>query len=836
MAEGVDTVLATKAVTIPTAPGSVLTEPVAVSLGGDFSGVGCEIPVGAVIGLPTDASKRRKCGDVGSSECDSVEISVSVISPSSKMLTAAKSQGFELSSCVVYYGESGLKFDPWVKMKLQFSEQALDELVTLKFRSAIVRWNVKDSTWEEISWQGIPDAELDGTILSGKNWRFSAYSAVTLPVDVSLPTSGQNPGGIIGGATSAPPSVQDTEEAPITYPTIIAVSVVGAVCVLVLTAFGFWYVKRQKGPQGLPSYLLPPQPLHAPLVSGPMPSVGGVADFTGGYAQDSGARAAAIEATLSGFQMRQHDLDRPTPLVNMPMPMSSAPQTQPSIQQLGGLNTPMSSMTMSVPEAGTQQQQQRDHDTAAGVVGAQVYQKYAQGMPQQEDEVLQGRQPAVPRPITSAFSTSPASTPAPPVSASVQSNSRKQSDTQAGPDGSSTRASPPASVTSAIASSKRTGLDQDGQSQRSARSRQSQSRHSDSPLGDLDYDSADNESSWGGSQSSDGESEGPVLTQADLTALLAGVAAAERLSSIYLEPDSANVFAGFDQFSAGETPYTPASDDTSPRSGRSRRSRARSAQGVPVSTSAAIQAIEERSAPADEAGAATATLAVAPKSLPRLVPKPSLESHPLFTKPRDEAAARASAPAVLIDHHSTAAFKDSTSPSFTSHDDAPAARRMPVPESPQTLSGAQWAKETRPLTTAQHVSTGQDGSDTVEAAEAATRARRALILANIRTEHAQQQQTQQQQRSHEGHEEEQGLTLYDVGLHLGDLGDQGQDSESERGTPSRRQSPRSEGLQLGDLGLDLADLNATNADDDSELVQEALRAIDAGTADVITPR
>ena len=31
------------------------------------------------------------------------------------------------------------------------------------------------------------------------------------------------------------------------------------------------------------------------------------------------------------------------------------------------------------------------------------------------------------------------------------------------------------------------------------------------------------------------------------------------------------------------------------------------------------QAIEERSAPADEAGAATATLAVAPKSLPRLV-------------------------------------------------------------------------------------------------------------------------------------------------------------------------------------------------------------------------
>jgi hypothetical protein len=69
------------------------------------------------------------------------------------------------------------------------------------------------------------------------------------------------------------------------------------------------------------------------------------------------------------------------------------------------------------------------------------------------------------------------------------------------------------------------------------------------------------------------------------------------------------------------------------------------------------------------------------------VPKPSLESHPLFTKPRDEAAARASAPAVLIDHHSTAAFKDSTSPSFTSHDDAPAARRMPVPESPQTLSG-----------------------------------------------------------------------------------------------------------------------------------------------------
>jgi len=113
-------------------------------------------------------------------------------------------------------------------------------------------------------------------------------------------------------------------------------------------------------------------------------------------------------------------------------------------------------------------------------------------------------------------------------------------------------------------------------------------RHSDTALDDLDYDSTDNESSWGENESSDGESEGPALTQADLTALLAGVAAAENLSSVYIEPEASNMFAGFEQYSAGETPYTPASGATSP-SGRSRASNARSNQGVPVSAAAAIE-------------------------------------------------------------------------------------------------------------------------------------------------------------------------------------------------------------------------------------------------------
>jgi len=113
-------------------------------------------------------------------------------------------------------------------------------------------------------------------------------------------------------------------------------------------------------------------------------------------------------------------------------------------------------------------------------------------------------------------------------------------------------------------------------------------RHSDTGLDDLDYDSTDNESSWGENESSDGEDEGPALTQADLTALLAGVAAAENLSSVHIEPEASNMFARFEQYSAGETPYTPASGATNP-SGRSRASNARSNQGVPVSAAAAIE-------------------------------------------------------------------------------------------------------------------------------------------------------------------------------------------------------------------------------------------------------
>ena len=640
IAEGVEKVLATQAISVP----AILTEPAAVALGGDYPGVGVNMPQGTSISMPGRQS-------------EDIEISVSVIVPSNKMAAAARSKGFELTSGVVYFGESGLQFEPSVEMNLLYDDTAIDQLATLQFRTAFVRWNAQEETWEEMA-----NSEIVGSKLTVKNTGFSAYSAVAIPVDITLnPAAVKSPGTVVAGPPGAFNTPEEpAEEAPNTYPTIIAVSAVGLLALMVFSAFGLWFVKRRNKPVGLPSYLSIPVSAQRPSAS--------IAGLVQAPPQ------SVLDARISGISYQE-------PI--MPLPLSAAPQTQPSMNQLGALATPMSSTSIPAMHA-------PDPEGAApGGVGAEMYQQRVATHPsiyaEREDDATLGRQGPLPTPMTSASGVSPMSTPGVSlISASLQSDSNKPSLTDGNADVAAPHIGPAVSVQSLVASSsKRIGLDPDAQSHRSARSRQSQSQsqRSDSPLGDLDYDSTINESSWGGSESSDGQSEGAALTQADLTALLAGVAAAENLGTMYLEPDSSNIFAGFDQFSAGQTPYTPASGDISPRSHRSATSgsrvqRARSNQGVPVSASAAIQvsslfmyfrnqknqaphltpsecvlkpliinsqAIEDQQqlaepavssppAPGDVPVTARPASAPAPVSLPRLVVNESLSAHPLFNR------------------------------------------------------------------------------------------------------------------------------------------------------------------------------------------------------------
>jgi len=551
IAEGVEKVLATQAISVP----AILTEPAAVALGGDYPGVGVNMPRGTSISMPGRQS-------------EDIEISVSVIVPSNKMVAAARSKGFELTSGVVYFGESGLQFEPSVEMNLLYNDTAINQLATLNFSTAFVRWNAQEETWEEMA-----NSEIFGSKLTIKNTGFSAYSAVAIPVNITLNRAAVNsPGTLVAGPPGAFNTPEElAKEAPNTYPTIIVVSVVGLLALMVFSAFGVWFVKRRNKPVGLPSYLSIP-------VSGQRPSAS-----SAGLVQ--APPQSVLDAEVAGISYQE-------PI----MPLSAAPQTQPSMNQLGALATPMSSTSISAMHA-------PDPEGAApGSVGAEMYQQRVATHPsiyaQREDDAILGRQRPLPTPMTSASGVSPRSTPdVSLISASLQSDSNKPSLTDGNADVAAPHISPAVSVQSLVASSsKRIGLAPDAQSHRSAKSRQSQSQSqkSDSPLGDLDYDSTVNESSWGGSESSDGQSEGVALTQADLTALLAGVAAAENLGTMYLEPDSSNIFAGFDQFSAGMTPYTPASGDISPRAHRSatsgsRVSRVRSNQGVPVSASAAIR-------------------------------------------------------------------------------------------------------------------------------------------------------------------------------------------------------------------------------------------------------
>ena len=553
IAAGVENILATQAVTVP----AVLTEPAAVELAGAYEGVGINIAAGTVLTLP---ESRRSGG---------IEISASAIEPSPLMMVSANVLGFDISSCVIYFSPSGLQFDPSYTMTLLMSDNAIDQLVTQQFRLAVVRWNVQDSTWEEI-----PSAELVGSLVKVQNSRFSVYTAVTIPIERTISAAPISaPPATDGGPTpSGPINRPDVpDETPKTTSTIILLSVLGAIIALVMTAVGCWFIRRPKNLQGLPSYLSP---------------LGLRAD-----AQASGQ--AAIESKISGAP----EVQTGPAMVSMPAPFSQAQQTQPSLEQLGGLTAPMSSASMSMTDVqldgrGLVSRVSADRAGAGAFILREDDLKQAKAVSQRQHAAMSPHPVATTR-TALPFGISPASTPGvPPLSLplpgfAVAQQLRPQSARMTAPSASGV-SSPQASVHSVAASSRFMGLDPDAQSQRSARSgRHSESRN-DTALDDLDYDSTDNESSWGENESSDGESEGPALTQADLTALLAGVAAAENLSSVYIEPDVSNVFAGFDQYSAGETPYTPASGATSP-SGRSRVSHARSNQGVPVSTAAAVE-------------------------------------------------------------------------------------------------------------------------------------------------------------------------------------------------------------------------------------------------------
>jgi hypothetical protein len=522
MAEGVTTVLATKVLTLPEGP---MTEPVVMELGGAYKGVGLDIAVGTVLTWPDSRAGSR-------------EISASAVEPSLKMSVASSTLGFEISSCVIYFGPSGVQFNRPVTLKLSLSEKVINQLVTMQFRLAVVRWYAQEETWKEIS-----NAELVGSLVFIEHNHFSMYTAVAIPIQrtisaapVIVPSTTDISGRPATGssAPSGPLNQPDEpQEKPNTTSTAILLSVLGAIIALVLTAVGCWCMRHPKNMQGLPSYLTPPG-----MGVGPQ-----------GFEYTQAPGQAAIESKILGAP----DLLPGPAVVRMAAPFSGAQQTQPSLQQLGGLSAPMSSASMSILDA-QWNAGVLEPRTSADHAGAGVFAQLEDGLQQRK---AVSRQPVAtaPQPMAETLMPSPA------FAAAQQHRT--------------VSARPAAPSASGVSSP---------QSQISAQS----GRHSDTALDDLDYDSTDNESSWGENESSDGESEGPALTQADLTALLAGVAAAENLSSVYIETEASNMFAGFEQYSAGETPYTPTSGATSP-SGRSRASNARSNQGVPVSAAAAIE-------------------------------------------------------------------------------------------------------------------------------------------------------------------------------------------------------------------------------------------------------
>jgi len=588
MAEGVTTVLATKALTLPEGP---MTEPVVMELGGSYEGVGLDIAVDTVLTWPD--SRRRDILQNDTRRAGGREISASVIEPSLKMSVAASKLGFEISSCVVYFGPSGLQFDRPFTIKLSVSEKAINQLVTMQFRLAVVRWYAQEGTWKELS-----NAELVGSLAFVQNNHFSMYTSVAIPMErtisaapviVPSTTDISGPPATASSAPTGPLNQPDEpQEKPNTTSTAILLSVLGAIIALVLTAVGCWCIRHPKNLQGLPSYLTPP----------------GMGAQPQGFDYTQASGQAAIESKILGAP----DLLPGPAMVRIPAPFSAAQQTQPSLQQLGGLAAPMSSASMSIPDAqwngGVLEPR-----ASADLAGAGVFAPREDGL--QQGKAVSQRQPVATatQPMAETrmqalsdtnlkdidealqarlvpFGISPASTPgALPFSL---------------PSPAFAAAQQPRPVSARPAAPSANGVSSP-QSQISVQS----GRHSDTALDDLDYDSevdrqesswGENESSWGENESSDGESEGPALTQADLTALLAGVAAAENLSSVYIEPEASNMFAGFKQYSAGETPYTPASGATSP-SARSRASNVRSNQGVPVSAAAAIEVSSSVMAP-----------------------------------------------------------------------------------------------------------------------------------------------------------------------------------------------------------------------------------------------
>ena len=555
IAEGVTTVLATKALTLPEGP---ITEPVAMELGGAYTGVGLNIPVGSVLTWPNSGRESR-------------EISASAIEPSLKMSVASSKLSFE-----IYFGPSGLQFNRPITLKLSVSEQVINQLVTMQFRLAVVRWYEQEETWKEIS-----NAELVDSLVLVEHNHFSMYTAVAIPIQSTISaapvivTSTTDISARPTPASSAPTGPlnqpDEPQEKPNVISTAILLSVLGAIVALVLTVVGCWCMRHPKNLQGLPSYLTPP---------------GMGARVPQGFEYTQSPGQAAIESKILGAP----DLLPGSAMVRMPAPFSAAQQTQPSLQQLGGLAAPMSSASMSILD-GQWNGGVLEPRASADLAGAGVF-------AQREDGLQQGK--AVSRQLVATAPQSMAETRINALSDTTQKGTDQALQARLVPFGISPSSTPgvlplllPSPAFAAVqqpmpvsarpaAPSASTGVSSP-QSQISAQS----GRHSDTGLDDLDYDSTDNESSWGENESSDGENEGPALTQADLTALLAGVAAAENLSSVYIEPEASNMFAGFEQYSAGETPYTPASGATSP-SGRSRASNARSNQGVPLSAAATI--------------------------------------------------------------------------------------------------------------------------------------------------------------------------------------------------------------------------------------------------------
>ena len=520
IAEGVEKVLATQAISVL----AILTEPVAIALEGNYTGVGVNLLEGTSISMPG----RRS---------EDIEISVSVIVPSPKMVEAAKATGFELTSGVVYFGETGLQFEPSVEMNLLFEDTAINQLATSQYRTAFVRWNAREETWEEMA-----NSEIVGSKLTVKSTSFSAYSAIAIPADITLkPAAVKSPEVVVEDPpVGDPPGAFNTpkepaKEAPNTISTIIAVSVV-ALLALISLALGLWFVKRRNRPVGLPLYLSIPLIARRPSAN--------IADRVQAQPQ------SVMDDEISGV---------PYPEPVMPMPLSTAPQAQPSMHQLEALATPMSSTSNPARHA-------PDPEGAApGGVGAEIYQQRVAIHPsinaQQDDQATVGRLRSFPTPITSAFGVYPGSTPGVSlVFTSLQSESERPWLPDGNADVVAPRMGQVASVQSLVAtSSRRIGLDPDSQSHRSARSRQgqNQSQRSDLPFGFHDYDSSENESSLGGS-----------------------------------EPDSSDIFVCFEQICGVQT--LSASMDISPHSNRatssgSRVSRARFNQGVSVSASSTTQ-------------------------------------------------------------------------------------------------------------------------------------------------------------------------------------------------------------------------------------------------------